>query len=143
VAEARTTGEERGFSIRLGNDISAVEEGRRALSAYLENFPLDPVVVNRIEVILEELVSNVARHAKCASYIAISADYTDSEIALLVEDDGDPYNPLERTAPAPYTDVASATLGGQGIPLINSLSRFVHYDRIGEANRVGVIVSAH
>ena len=119
------------FFIKLGNDISAVEEVRQALLAYLENFRLEPMVVNRVEVILEELVSNVARHADAASYVSVGAAYADGAIAIRIEDDG-----------AAFTDVESATLGGQGIPLIKRLSRSVRYDRVDDANRISVVIAA-
>ncbi|MGD9472237.1 MAG: ATP-binding protein [Novosphingobium sp.] len=130
------------FFIKLGNDISAVEEVRQALLAYLENFRLEPMVVNRVEVILEELVSNVARHADAASYVSVGAEYADGAIAIRIEDDGAAFNPLEKRAPAAFTDVESATLGGQGIPLIKRLSRSVRYDRVDEANRISVVIAA-
>lgn len=131
-----------GFFIRLNNDISAVEEVRQALLAYFEDFRLEPMLVNRVEVILEELVSNVARHAAAANYVSVAAEIEDDALTILIEDDGAAFNPLEKNAPAAFTDVASATLGGQGIPLIKRLSRSVSYDRVDGANRISVVIAA-
>jgi hypothetical protein len=47
-----------------------------------------------------------------------------------------------KNAPAAFTDVASATLGGQGIPMIKRLSRSVSYDRVNEVNRISVVIAA-
>lgn len=131
-----------GFFIRLSKDISAVEDARRAVMAYLEDYWLDPVVANRVEVILEELVSNVARHARDASHVTIAADFSAGVVAMQIEDDGAAFNPLEKADPPPFTDIASAKLGGQGIPLIKRLSRSVRYDRIDDINRISVVVAA-
>ncbi len=131
-----------GLSLCQPKSIDAVEAGRQAVLAYLAPFDLSGVAINRIEVILEELVSNVVRHSVEARSIMIEARCNDRAVAICVEDDGAPFNPLERAAPAPFSKLEDAPLGGLGIPLIKQLSQGVSYQRIGSRNRISVTVAA-
>jgi anti-sigma regulatory factor (Ser/Thr protein kinase) len=83
-----------GFSIDLPKATSAVETGRLALLEYLAPLSLDDRVINRLEVVLEELVSNVVRHADLATWIRLSAHAGEDGISICVEDDGAEFNPL-------------------------------------------------
>lgn len=130
------------LSLSLPKTIEAVETGRQATLAYLAPFALGDDAIHRIEVILEEMVSNVVRHAEEAESILLEVACRDQTVEISVEDDGAPFNPLERAAPAPFSTLEDATLGGLGIPLIKQLSQSVRYERIGTSNRLSVIVSA-
>lgn len=130
------------FSISLPVQISAVEAGRLALMSFLEPFALDDRVINRIEVVLEELLSNVVRHAEGADTLLLEAECADRAIRLAVEDNGAAFNPLDAPEPAPFGDLEDATLGRLGIPLIKRLSQSVRYDRIGPLNRISAVIAA-
>lgn len=122
--------------------MSAVEDGRRALLAYLAAFDIDALATNRVEVILEELVSNVVRHATGADSLLIEAQCSDGTIWLAIEDNGGAFNPLDVPEPAPFATIEHATLGRQGIPLIKRLSKSVRYERIGSSNRISAAIAA-
>jgi serine/threonine-protein kinase RsbW len=129
------------FAITLPSGEASVEAGRLALIEYLEPLALDAKVLNRIEVVLEELVSNVVRHATQADLLSIAAQCRGDAVVLAVEDDGQPFNPLEAAEHAGFTSLDDAPLGGLGIPLIRRLSRSVRYDRIGTMNRLTVEIA--
>lgn len=141
-APAGTSADSADLKLRLPKSIESVELGRLAALAHLAPFDLSPVTINRIEVILEELISNVVRHSAQAQSILLEAGGRDGVIAISVEDDGAPFNPLEQAAPAPFSTLENATLGGLGIPLIKKLSQSVHYQRISECNRLSVTIAA-
>lgn len=109
---------------------------------YLRPLSLDEKVINRVEVVLEELLSNVARHADEATYLQVTTHFRDDELTLWIEDDGAAFNPLAAKDPAPFDKLEDAKLGGLGIPLIKRLSRLVEYDRVGGANRMHVVIAA-
>jgi serine/threonine-protein kinase RsbW len=131
------------FLLSLPVDIASVEQGRLALRAYLRRFALDDRVINRLEVVLEELISNVVCHAKGANSLSVEAEHVDRGVRLTIEDDGPAFNPFEAPEPASFGSLEDAPLGGQGIPLIMRLSKSVRYDRIAGLNRVcvGIAVS--
>jgi serine/threonine-protein kinase RsbW len=141
-------GDRKAMRIELETSMSAVETGRLAILDYLAPLALNERVINRIEVILEELVGNLVRHG-AVDMIILDVLAQPQEIELVVEDDGPEFNPLELTTPARFTTLEEAELGGLGIPLIRRLSRSVRYERIdaeGDAdeiarNRVVVTIS--
>ena len=136
------------LTLRLENSLSSIEAGRLALIEHFAHARIDARVINRLEVVFEELVSNIVRHGGGSADVAIviEAELRDNEIRLAVEDDGPAFNPFDRPEPAPYTDLATAQPGGLGIPLVRRLTRFAEYARIGTAdrgaNRVSLGISA-
>src|SRR5205085_1603875 len=97
--ESSQTRRQDAFDVELPARISSVEEGRLSLLGYLEQFDIDDMVVNRIEVILEEIVSNVVRHGEGADFLRIRASCEGSEIRLTIEDNGMPFDPFAASAP--------------------------------------------
>ena len=130
------------FLMRLPVRISAIEEGRLSLLAYLAPLHLDVRLINRVEVVLEEMISNVVRHATAADSLLITAKPIDSNVLLTVEDNGAAFNPLEVPEPAPFDSLEDATLGGQGVPLIKRLSKSVSYRRTSTGNRISALVAS-
>ncbi len=108
--------------------------------SYLRPFDLDDRVINRIEVVLEELLSNVVRHAEGAERLAVKAEIVDQGVRLTIEDDGVVFNPFDAPEPERLAVLEDAMLGGQGIPLIKKLSQSVRYDRAGAINRVSAVI---
>lgn len=130
------------LALSLPKTIEAVEAARQETMGFLTAFAVSEEAVNRIEVILEELVSNVVRHSAQARSIELEVAYRDGAVQISVEDDGAPFNPLEQAAPARFSTLEEAPLGGLGIPLIKRLSQSVNYERIAAGNRICVVVAA-
>ncbi len=130
-----------GFSIVLPLATSAVETARLGLLEYLAPLALDDRVINRLEVVLEELVSNVVRHADQAQELKLSANTGADGITICLEDDGAAFNPLAAEENSPFGKLEDAALGGLGIPLIKRLTRSVDYDRCGRFNRMRVVIA--
>jgi len=143
LVDSYQTGSQDAFIIELPPRISSVEEGRLALLDYLGKFGIDAMVINRIEVILEEMVSNVVRHGKGAEFVRIRAICEEGAIRLTIEDNAAPFDPFAAPEPDRFTTVSEAKLGGQGIPLVKQLSRSVHYERIGQMNRTSATIAIY
>jgi anti-sigma regulatory factor (Ser/Thr protein kinase) len=117
----------------LNNTIAAVDDGRRQILQYLEPQALSAKVINRLEVIFEELVSNIVRHGfrpRSDQSILVLATSRSGAIELTFEDDGAPFNPLEVPESEPFKSLETAKLGGLGIPLVLRLSASVSYERM-------------
>lgn len=114
----------------LGNGLGAIADGQSALTGFCDMHGLAPPVVNRIEVIFEEVVANIVRHgfaAGSAQEIHFSARIREACVLLVFEDDGIAFDPLALAPPAPFTSLAEAKLGGLGIPLVRRLASDVAY----------------
>src|SRR5690242_12021430 len=81
----------------LNNSLASIEEGRLRMARHLGS-GLTPRVVNRLEVVFEELISNVLRHGFDLAperSILVAVGRRPGEIELTVEDDGRPFNPFD------------------------------------------------
>lgn len=88
--------------------------------------------VNRIEVVLEELISNVIRHGftpGSQQSLRVRCSIADGLVELVVEDDGTPFNPLAAPEPVPFERIETARLGGLGVALVRKLSTGLHYEQ--------------
>jgi serine/threonine-protein kinase RsbW len=130
---------------RLANSPSAIEQSRLAVVNFLEPLGIFARTMNRVEVVLEELVSNLVRHGKDVNLVTVAAGYRAGVVDLVVEDDGDAFDPFTVAEPDPLTSLAEAPLGGLGIPLVRRLSASARYDRVGSGsdarNRVSVRIT--
>lgn len=127
---------------RLANGPAAIQQSRLAVVRFLEPFGIFARTMNRVEVVLEELISNLVRHGKDVNVVTVAAGYRGGVVDLIVEDDGAAFDPFAKPDPEPFTSLADAQLGGLGIPLVRRLSSSARYDRVGDAsearNRVSV-----
>ncbi len=130
-----------GISLKLARTPASIEEGRLAVLAYLAPFAIKDAVINRLEVVLEELTSNVVRHAQAATYVALSASLVEGGVRIGVEDDGAAFNPLTAQENPRFQSVEDASLGGLGIPLVKRLTRSLDYARLGNVNRIVAVIA--
>lgn len=138
--------------LTLDNDIAEIAAALPHLEAFGEDAQLGPRLQNRFEVVFEELASNVIRHGFAQGsrqQVRICAAVDAETLTLTVEDDGLPFDPLARPAPAPLTDLASAPEGGLGIGLVARLASRLSYeapqsggdDSFRPVNRVTAVLS--
>ncbi len=130
LREARTFAG--GLRLVLSNTLDAVEAGRVPLVAYAERCGVGARAVNRLEVIFEELVSNAIRHGFTPGSdqtVQVWAKAGQGAIELTFEDDGDPFNLLERPAPLAPSSIEDAALGGLGVALVLRLAASVRYEQ--------------
>jgi anti-sigma regulatory factor (Ser/Thr protein kinase) len=105
----------------LDERLEAIEGARLAVVAHLAPLALGAKAANRLEVVLEELISNVLRHGfegdgGHSMLLAVAAGPGDVEITL--EDDGRPFDPTGVPDPAPLTSVETARVGGLGLKAV-------------------------
>ena len=118
-----------------------MEIARRGVLGYLGPFALGDQVLNRIEVVLEELISNVVRHASDVDDLSLEARWTDDAVHLTIEDNGAAFDPTAAAAPPAFSTLDQAKLGGRGILLVKRLTQSLHYERIGGCNRIRAAVA--
>ncbi len=115
----------------LNNTLGAVEDGRLAILDYLAPLDIDPRVINRLEVIFEEVISNIVRHGFAAGSdpsIHVTVAAPPGVIDLTFEDDGAPFDPVAAAEPARPATLEAATPGGLGISLVRKLSAAMRYE---------------
>ena len=118
----------------LNNSLAAVEEGRQEILRFIG--PADCMAVNRLEIIFEELVTNIIRHGfekMSTQCIHVLVERGESAIRLTFEDDGVPYDLLAAAAPQGGRTVETVQIGGLGIPLIKKMSASLAYEALHPA----------
>jgi anti-sigma regulatory factor (Ser/Thr protein kinase) len=97
----------------------------------------------KVRLVLEELVLNLIEHATgtATGRIDIRIEGEGSRVVLVVEDDGDPFDP--RSAPVFDNTLPIEERGprGMGIHLVRSVSEEMAYEQIGSRNRLRVVIA--
>ena len=115
----------------LNNSLSAIEDGRLAIVRHLAPQALGARVINRLEVVFEEVIANIVRHGfqrGSDQSIAVTVAATPSAIEITFEDDGTPFDPLSVPPPEPFTTLEAAVPGGQGLVLLRRLTSGLRYE---------------
>jgi anti-sigma regulatory factor (Ser/Thr protein kinase) len=118
--------------LRLANDL----DGLAALVERVERFGaeqgLAANVVNALNVVLDEAVSNAINHGYDAGVrgkIAVRLRRGADRVEVEVEDDGRPFDPLQAPPPDLTLPLERRPIGGLGIHLIRNLMDEVSYAR--------------
>ena len=117
----------------------------RPLSEWFRRFASDNGIAGRraldFELCLNELVTNVIHYAyadKGRHEIRVALEREGDELRATIEDDGGPFNPLEKEAPPVPESLGEAGIGGWGIPIVRALAGRVFYERSGGRNRLTI-----
>ena len=118
--------------LRLANDLA----GLAGLAERIERFGaeqgLAANVVNALNVVLDEAVSNAINHGYDAGVrgeIAVRLRRGADRVEVEVEDDGRPFDPLQVPPPDLTLPLERRPIGGLGIHLIKNLMDEVSYVR--------------
>jgi serine/threonine-protein kinase RsbW len=123
--------------LRLANDLA----GLAGLAERVEGFGaaqgLSANVVNALNVVLDEAVSNAINHGYDAGVrgeIAVRLRRAGDGVLVEVEDDGRPFDPLQTPPPDLTLPLEQRPIGGLGVHLIRNLMDEVSYARVGGRN---------
>src|SRR5262245_39419262 len=97
----------------------------------------------KVRLVLEELVLNLIEHGTGSKNdrIEIRIELEGGRVVLVLEDDGDPFDP--RSAPAFDSARPLEERGprGMGIQLVRSVAEDIAYERIDSRNRLQVVIA--
>jgi anti-sigma regulatory factor (Ser/Thr protein kinase) len=126
-------------SMTVSASAPGVREAESELLAFAKSSGLPEEAIWRLEVALDEVLSNVVRHGSAAGGvgpIAVDLDIEDSRVEVVVTDDAPAFNPLEVQAPDASIPLEERPLGGLGIALVKALMDEVTYERRDGRNRL-------
>lgn len=135
------------FAVSIIGRDDAVRTGLAQAMAQLAPLELDIDEAGTVELVLAEALNNIVEHALAATdgntTIQIHAQHGLDGLRLEIIDEGAPM-PLGETpdACAPGLDVATPDMpeGGFGWFMIHSLSKKVHYARVGDTNHLSLLL---
>jgi serine/threonine-protein kinase RsbW len=94
---------------------------------------------DRLDLILEEVFMNIARHAYAPEQEDVEVGYVSNgpgRLLVEISDAGRPFNPLLHDSPDFSRPLAERPLGGMGIFLVRTMAGSLRYDRAGGRNRL-------
>jgi len=121
---------------KAGHELSgALIAAMAAVHDFAVAQPLDTGMVQRLAIVVEEVVTNLLEHAAHGRDItfALALDRGEDRPRVTLEDDSDPFDP--RSAPVPETPDPIRG-GGVGLALVNAWTDIVSYDSHGGWNRL-------
>jgi len=107
------------------------------LQAFAQEQKLPPAVLQATDLSLEEHLTNVISYAyedKRCHEILVRMEVNAGELLVEVEDDGRPFNPLNRPAVDTSLPLDQKPIGGLGVYLIRRFMEQVDYRREGNKN---------
>jgi anti-sigma regulatory factor (Ser/Thr protein kinase) len=110
---------------------------------FLSGHGVDKDAIFAIETAMEELATNAIKYAYCQTQIGqiiFEASATTNRAELLIEDDGNPFNPTEVPDPEVNRSLEDMPIGGLGIHLVRELTDGFDYRRSQNRNQVRVWV---
>jgi anti-sigma regulatory factor (Ser/Thr protein kinase) len=102
-------------------------------------FDLSPLLQNRIEVCLTELLANLISYGYTdgrAGAATLSLWRQPDRYVVCVEDDGRPFDPSTHELPPQPNSLEDANASGRGIPLVRQFADSLQYRRHGAGNQL-------
>jgi anti-sigma regulatory factor (Ser/Thr protein kinase) len=97
----------------------------------------------RLQVILEELLTNVVKYGyrgtSAQGSITVALAFDGNNLAIEFEDDGIAFDPLSHQAPDLHLSAEERPVGGLGLHLLRSLTDKGHYRRDLDRNHLSLV----
>jgi serine phosphatase RsbU (regulator of sigma subunit)/anti-sigma regulatory factor (Ser/Thr protein kinase) len=129
------------LEIKLTNKPAEIERLSQVLGTFGARHGLAPKVIDDLNLALEEILSNAISFAYTDNReheIRVCLKLQPGEIRAEVEDDGQPFNPLEVPEPDISKPLQERPVGGLGIHLVRKLMDGIDYRRASERNLLTV-----
>jgi sigma-B regulation protein RsbU (phosphoserine phosphatase) len=125
------------LEIKLNNKVSELERFNQTLTEFGRRHGLAANVVHDLNLALEEILTNIISYGYTDNReheIQVRLSVQPGEVRVYVEDDGQPFNPLEAPEPDITKPLEERTIGGLGIHLVRKLMDGLDYKRQGDRN---------
>lgn len=125
------------FELTLRNQQSEVSRLQDQLESFARKHGLPARVLHDVQLALEEHLANILSHAyedALEHLINVCAQLSATELRIRVEDDGRPFNPLDRPEPDLSQPIEERPIGGLGIHMMRKSVDGMEYRREGGRN---------
>ena len=123
--------------LHIRNDFAELPRTSQEITRLLESEGLDPHFIRTIDLGLEEAITNVLKYGyddDREHQIEITFRLTESELQMVVADDGHEFNPLQQPRPDTGKPLEDREPGGLGIYFLRKLFDEVQYRREAQRN---------
>jgi phosphoserine phosphatase RsbU/P len=125
------------LEIKLSNQLSELDRFSQTLSEFGQRHGLTSKVMHDLNLAMEEILTNIISYGykdERDHEITVRLSAQLGEVSVEIEDDGQPFNPLEAPEPDITKPLEERKIGGLGIHLVRKLMDGVEYKRQGERN---------
>jgi serine/threonine-protein kinase RsbW/sigma-B regulation protein RsbU (phosphoserine phosphatase) len=131
----------RELRLTLANELSELTRVGALARSFLERSGIAEELVYRVDLVLEEVLSNVIRHAYAEAEpreIGLYLGTDGGHVDLQVVDDGREFDPLTAPEVDVHAPLEERTVGGLGIHLLRTFANDVRYRRRNGRNHLHV-----
>jgi len=123
---------------RTEADLTKLSDIRDHVFARAREAGLTPLLEPKLELVLEEIMVNVANYAygDGKGLAEIDCTSTPGVFCVTIRDWGTPFNPLEVDESNLSTDIDERAIGGVGLLLVTTMSDSCSYARKNDANEL-------
>ncbi len=114
------------------NQIGELSSLAGKIEKLAEQWGLSPAIAMNINLVVEEALTNVIFYAFADNdkhEIEITVSLENKRLTIKIEDDGIPFNPLEKEQPDINLPAEERPVGGLGIFLMSQVMDEMHYNR--------------
>jgi phosphoserine phosphatase RsbU/P len=129
------------LEIKLNNRLSELDRFSQTLSEFGQRHGLTSKVMHDLNLAMEEILTNIISYGYTDERdheITVRLSAQLGEVSVEIEDDGQPFNPLEAPEPDITKPLEERKIGGLGIHLVRKLMDGVEYKRQGERNLLAI-----
>lgn len=126
-------------SIELRYDFSELERLYEVVTRFLQTHGQAPKLISQINLVLEEMVTNVIKYAEPKAgdpHVAVHLDLVARQLTVTLIDNGPPFNPLDHPEVDTTAPLEDREIGGLGIHLVKKLVDHMEYHRRDEQNHL-------
>jgi sigma-B regulation protein RsbU (phosphoserine phosphatase) len=123
--------------VKLFNKLSELDRFNQTLTKFGRQRGLSDTVLHDLNLALEEILTNIISYGYTDGgehEIRVRLSVQPGEVKAEVEDDGQPFNPLDVPEPDTAKALEERTIGGLGIHLVRKIVDALEYKRQGERN---------
>lgn len=126
------------FETVMANDMADLGRLPQQIEAFAEQAELPPDVAMHIDIVLDELLVNTISYGYPdgrAGRISLRMQ-VDDDVTIVIEDDGDAFDPLSVAPPDLDTDLEHRQIGGLGVHFVRTMMDSADYQRVDGVNRI-------
>jgi serine/threonine-protein kinase RsbW len=127
------------YSFELKNELSELKALYQLLNKFGQAAGLTEACITDVNICLDELFTNIVSYGfedDLDHIIQVTMNMDNQVLTLSIEDDGIPFNPLEKKDPEVPADLVDVRIGGLGIHIVKKLMDDIRYQRKQGKNKL-------
>ena len=126
-------------SLTIKNEEQELLKVNEFIENVSEEFGLDLKTMMKLQLVMEEMVTNVIFYAYpqgTSANITLTAENDGKELTFVLSDTGKPFDPTAKEEADTETNPMDRKQGGMGILIVKNIMNEVSYQRLGDTNQL-------